>query len=296
MSVAALGYLGFVASDLPAWDAFATRFLGLMAAEPISGASRYRADQLAWRIAVAEGPQDDLAYVGFEVRGPGELATLAARLESAGVAPSPPEPGLLAERGVVDLIVAHDPEGLRMEIFHGPTQRTETPFVSPVGARPFLTGDQGLGHIVLATARMDAARQFYRDILGFRLSDIIRLKIGPEHALDLEFFHCNARHHTLALVPLPGPRPAKRLLHFMLQATSLDDVGLALERAEAGGAPVAQTLGRHTNDHMVSFYARTPSGFEVEIGYGALNLDETSWRVSRHDKTSIWGHKSVAGH
>jgi len=59
---------------------------------------------------------------------------------------------------------------------------------------------------------------------------------------------------------------------------------------------VAQTLGRHTNDRMVSFYARAPSGLEVEVGYGAVNLDETSWRVSRHDKTSIWGHKSVAGH
>jgi hypothetical protein len=34
----------------------------------------------------------------------------------------------------------------------------------------------------------------------------------------------------------------------------------------------------------------------VSLCYGALSLDETSWRVSRHDKTSIWGHKSVAGH
>jgi 2,3-dihydroxybiphenyl 1,2-dioxygenase len=296
VSVAALGYLGFAASDPAAWEPFATRFLGLAPAEPTQGAARYRADGLAWRFAVAEGPEDDLAYVGFEVSGPDELSVLAARLEAAGVALASSDPALIAERGVLDLMIAHDPEGLRIEIFHGPTQRAEAPFVSPVGAGPFLTGDQGLGHIVLATARIDEARRFYRDLLGFRLSDVIRMRISPELALDLEFFHCNGRHHTLALVPLPGPRPAKRLLHFMLQASSLDDVGLALERAESGGVVVTQTLGRHTNDQMVSFYARTPSGFEVEVGYGALTVDDASWRVSRHDKTSIWGHKSVAGH
>jgi biphenyl-2,3-diol 1,2-dioxygenase len=84
MSVAALGYLGFAVSDLTAWDAFATGSLGLMPGEPISGATCYRADELAWRIAFAEGAEDDLAYVGFEVRGPDDLAVLAARLKKRG--------------------------------------------------------------------------------------------------------------------------------------------------------------------------------------------------------------------
>ncbi len=45
-------------------------------------------------------------------------------------------------------------------------------------------------------------------------------------------------------------------------------------------------------DRMVSFYAGTPSGFEVEYGFAAITVDEAVWRVSRHDKTSIWGHKA----
>jgi hypothetical protein len=45
---------------------------------------------------------------------------------------------------------------------------------------------------------------------------------------------------------------------------------------------------------MVSFYARTPAGFEVEFGTGALEVDEASWRVMRHDKPSSWGHKRPA--
>ena len=109
----------------------------------------------------------------------------------------------------------------------------------------------------------------------------------------MEFFHCNPRHHTVALVPVPA---AKRLHHFMLQVPTLDDVGFALERATAADVPITSSLGRHTNDHMVSFYARTPSGFEVEFGCGARTIDDAVWRIARHDKPSSWGHKRMAAH
>ena len=44
----------------------------------------------------------------------------------------------------------------------------------------------------------------------------------------------------------------------------------SMERAQAAQVPVTATLGRHTNDRMVSFYVRTPAGFEVEFGFGAI--------------------------
>ena len=154
-----------------------------------------------------------------------------------------------------------------------------------------MTGDQGLGHVVLSTRDMTAARGFYRDLLGFRLSDIIRMQPSPQFGFDLEFFHCNARHHTLALMPVPMPR---RLHHFMVQVATVDAVGFALERALAAGTPITAGLGRHTNDQMVSFYSRAPAGFEVEFGQGAIEVDDATWRVSRHDKPSSWGHKRPA--
>jgi 2,3-dihydroxybiphenyl 1,2-dioxygenase len=288
MTIGSLGYLGISVKDPVAWGAFATGVLGLM---PGEAAGRYRLDDLAWRIAVVPGDADDLAYVGFEVAGPAELEVVRGRLAEGGVAVGNGDPELLAERGVLGLIACQDPEGLPVEVFYGPTLRTETPFISPAGVTAFVTGDQGLGHIVLATKDIAAARRFYQDLLGFRLSDIIRMRAGPEFSFEMEFFHCNPRHHTLALMPVPMP---KRLHHVMVQTPSLDAVGFALERAEAAGAPITSSLGRHTNDHMVSFYARTPAGFEVEFGYGALEVDDASWRVSRHDKPSIWGHKRPA--
>ncbi len=288
MSIGSLGYLGLQVKDTAAWEAFATGVLGLMPAEPAGDSRRFRLDDLAWRIAVEPGAADDLAYVGFEVAGPAELAAAGERLSEAGVAVGNGNPELLAERGVLGLISCQDPDGLAVEVFYGPTLRAETPFASPAGVTAFVTGDQGLGHIVLSTKDMAAARRFYQDILGFRLSDIIRMRAGPQFSFEMEFYHCNPRHHTLALMPIPMP---KRLHHFMIQVPTLDGVGFALERATAAATPITAGLGRHTNDQMVSFYSRTPAGFEVEFGQGAIEVDDATWRVGRHDKPSSWGHK-----
>jgi len=291
MSIGSLGYLGLKVKEPRAFAEFATHVLGLMPGESTGEARRFRLDELAWRIAVEPGQSDDVAYLGFEVAGPAELEATRARLAEGGVAVCDGNPDVIAERGVLGLISCKDPDGLAVEIFYGPTLRTETPFTSPAGVAEFVTGTQGLGHVVISTKDVAAARRFYQDLLGFRPSDTIRMRMGPQASFDMEFFHCNPRHHTLALIPLPLP---KRLHHFMLQVPTLDAVGYALERAEAAQVPITATLGRHTNDRMVSFYTRTPAGFEVEFGFGALEVDDATWRVTRHDTGSSWGHKRPA--
>jgi catechol 2,3-dioxygenase-like lactoylglutathione lyase family enzyme len=190
MSIRSLGYIGLAVKDAAAWDAFATGVLGLMPGEARGETRRYRLDEFAWRIAVERGETDDLAYVGLEVAGRAELEALAARLTNGGVAVGIGGPERLAERGVLGLISCQDPDGLAVEIFYGPTLRTERPFVSPAGVSGFVTGEQGLGHIVLTTANIAAARHFYQDQLGFRLSDIILMEAGPQSSFEMEFFHC----------------------------------------------------------------------------------------------------------
>ncbi len=291
MGILALGYIGLNVRDIDGWTRFATDVLGVMLADPRDGARRFRIDSQAWRISVEAGDEDDLAYVGFEVGDADSLADVRQRLTAAGVPILECDPSLVVERRVTGMFGCQDPQGLRVEIYYGPALATEIPFVSPAGVTGFVGGQQGLGHVVLSAVDIEATRHFFQDLLGFRLSDIIRMKFGPEMIMDLEFYHCNPRHHTLALVPAPTP---KRMLHFMLQARTLDDVGFALDRAERAQVPIVQTMGRHTNDQMVSFYALTPSGFEVEFGFGGQEVDDETWRVVRHDSPSIWGHKRIA--
>ncbi|MDR3507447.1 MAG: VOC family protein [Caulobacteraceae bacterium] len=292
MSVIGLGYIGLNVSNVDAWKSWASDFLGLMAAPSSpSGTQRLRLDDYAWRIALEPGDKDDLAWIGLEVAGPDELAMLRARLEAGGVAVEDADEALLAERGVVGLVRCQDPGGLGVELYYGPTHLTQTPFVSPVGAR-FVTGSQGLGHVVLATTDLAGFRRFYLDLLGFRQSDTIRMAMGPSFHIDLEFYFCNPRHHTLAVAPLPM-LPPKRMHHLMVQVETLDQVGFALDRVGPTNTTLTQTIGRHSNDKMVSFYVATPSGFELEYGYDAIEVDAPTWSMARHDRISSWGHHRV---
>jgi 2,3-dihydroxybiphenyl 1,2-dioxygenase len=149
----------------------------------------------------------------------------------------------------------------------------------------FKTGSLGFGHIVVRSTDRDESAGLLTKALGFRVSDYIN---------TLVFLHCNPRHHSIAFQPsipdLPRSRD-KRLWHFMLETNTLDDVGTALDLATRAGVPVVSSLGRHSNDQMVSFYMSTPSGFEVEYGWGGRLVDDAVWQVQRHDRGTIWGHK-----
>lgn len=291
MSVGSLGYVGLTVKDPAAFEAFATGVLGLMPTTSPSGARRLRMDEHLWRFQIEQGETDEGAFLGFQVANAAEMETIATRLREGGVEVQAGDAALRAERGVMDLITCKDPEGLTIEVYYGPSLRTESPFVSPAGVARFLTGEQGLGHVAMATSSIGETRRFYVELLGFRLTDIIALQLGPEFLLELEFFHCNARHHTLALAPFPAPR---RLQHVMIQVPTLEDVGVALERVHAAGSPLAQTLGRHSNDRMVSFYVESPAGIQFEFGFGAVDVDDATWQVGRHDRGSSWGHKPPA--
>ena len=70
-------------------------------------------------------------------------------------------------------------------------------------------------------------------------------------------------------------------MHLMVEAATLDDVGLALDRAEQLGIPMMNTLGKHTNDHMVSFYVYSPEGYAIEFGWNGLRVTDGGARPTR---------------
>ena len=84
MTIGQLGYLGFQVSHVDAWEFFLGQGLGLMPGEATRQGPRFRVDDLAWRIALESGPQDDLAC-GFEVADAEVLDAVGRRLGDAGV-------------------------------------------------------------------------------------------------------------------------------------------------------------------------------------------------------------------
>lgn len=290
-AIARLGYLGFEARDLAAWERFATDVLGLGLAERgADGSLALRMDEQAQRIVVHPGKADDLAYVGFEVEDERALRALAERLSSSGFAVDEGKPETTRARRVARLFQLADPSGVPVELFCGP-ERADEPFRSEVVPSGFVTGDEGLGHLVLVARDAKANDHFYRELLGMKLSDRIEAELAPGLALDVTFLHANPRHHTLAFMEAPLP---KRMHHFMVQVGAMEDVGHAYDRCLDTGVPIANTLGQHPNDRMFSFYARTPSSFEVEIGWGGRKVDDANWEVRTYDRVSTWGHRPPA--
>jgi 2,3-dihydroxybiphenyl 1,2-dioxygenase len=186
----------------------------------------------------------------------------------------------LAVRRVAEMVWCNDPLGNRVELFCG-LDCAEHEFRPPRPGGGFRTGELGFGHAVLAVPRIDQVLPFYRDVLGMRMSDYAAV---PFRAV---FLHVNPRHHSLALLESEHAG----LHHLMIEALSIDDLGRAYDAAIEQGV-VRVTLGRHTNDHMLSFYSASPSGFMVEYGWGGRSIDDATWKVEEMvHGPSLWGHE-----
>lgn len=291
-----LGYIGLGVSDLSAWRQYATTVLGLEVLPAESdGSLLLRMDEHQYRFILEQNAVDDLTLIGWEVRDEQALAALAERLRGAGVAVKAGDSALRDRRRVVDLIEFTDPSGIRNEAYCGPLLNRAQPFQCPRVLSGFVAGDHGLGHITMFVDSLEASLHFYRDVLGLRMSDWIRPQPerGVASTVNLAFLHCNPRHHSLAFLEMAVP---KRLHHFMLQVNDLDDVGSTYYLCERNQVAIDLSLGRHTNDKMLSFYMKTPSGFDVEFGWGAIEIDEDSWTVQLHTNGSSWGHLPLIPH
>lgn len=289
-SITQLGYLGLSVSDINVWEQFATQTLGLQVSDRwADGTLLLRNDAYHHRFLVHPTGKDDLEYLGWEVTDEHALRAMTNQLQAAGTEVRQGTREEAQARGVVDLILFKDPSGIPSEVFYGPLMAFNSPFQSPRPISGFVADTQGLGHMVVVMDDLEQSIHFYRDVLGMRISDYVLVERPPGNKMRIAFFHCNPRHHTIAIVAMPNP--PKRLNHFMLQLQSLDDVGATYYLCQDQGIPIVRGLGRHTNDHMVSFYLRTPSGFDVEYGWGARVVDDSTWQVQQHTAGSMWGHR-----
>ncbi|AFA75129.1 putative ring-cleavage dioxygenase [Gordonia polyisoprenivorans VH2] len=287
--IKALGYIKIQTNEMDRWRAFAFDVLGFAPGSgPDENALYLRMDERAARIVVVPGETDEVVDIGWEVRDAAALERVTARVEGAGVAVKPLSVEEADARRVEAAISFTDPTGATVEIFHGPIL-DHSPVVTPFGAR-FVTGSQGLGHVVLPTMDPGGAFEFYTEVLGFLPRGAMRLPAPPEFGpTRIRFLGVNERHHSLALCPAPhGGAPG--LVHVMVEVDSLDAVGRALDRVTRDGFSVSSTLGRHTNDKMVSFYVRAPGGWDIEFGTDGTRVDEAHYTAEEITADSYWGH------
>ena len=281
MPIHSLGYLRLESTDLEAWQTFAGDFLGLM---PVAGETdeslRYRMDSYPPRLVVSPGAEDRATAIGFEVLNERDLARVVGAVEGAGIKVTEGTEAECDERRVTGFARFDDPGGNPVELFYGPVL-DHVPVRLPT-VSSFVTGDLGMGHVIVTGEDGRALLDFYTGVLGFYERNTLR---GPGGTVW--FLSSNERHHTLGVTTAPG---RGRLIHLMVEAADFDDVGRALDRAYRLGVPFMNSLGKHTNDEMTSFYVYSPELYAIEFGYGGRRVkgEQPTYEITAG---AYWGHK-----
>ena len=295
MNIHSLGYARIESADPSRWRDFATQVLGLMEVQgPASeqGTVYFKMDERPWRFAICPGSEERLVCAGWELGSASDFHDATAWLKGQSIATQSGSTEECQERGVRELLRCQDPAGNTLELYWG-GGLDFAPMISPLGVSHFVTGDEGslgLGHLVLPAGDLEVTHRFYRE-LGFGDSDYMEVPNPQTGGADgIRFMHAdNARHHSVALYGVPAWPGG--CVHMMVEVPTVDDVGRCLERVGERDIHVFSTLGRHSNDRMLSFYMMTPSGFAMEYGCQGRLMDWDSYQPSiTTGRGSFWGH------
>jgi 2,3-dihydroxybiphenyl 1,2-dioxygenase len=277
--------LGYVVIEVPDPDVLTPVFRDVVGLVPGESLLTWRNDDRAQRVLIERGPKNDVVAVGIEAMDDAAFNATIARVSAVE------DPDAATRRRVARLARVAAPWGSDVEVVLGLADAS-TPFASTLAPGGFLTDSVGFGHVVLATTAFDESIAFLTEGMGFDQSDWLEMELAPGIDLEVRFFHCNARHHTLALARAPFELP-QTLHHVMFEMKERDDVGAAFDRLWATDLGIPNGLGRHPNDGMFSFYLQTPAGFQIEVGHGARVVTE-DWDDNRvYNAMSAWGHQPL---
>lgn len=237
-------------------------------------------------------PAEDVVATGWHIDDHASFERIEARIRAHGVPVVRGSDEEAALRGVERLLRFPGPKGITQEIYTTPVTSAEPLRMLASG---WVTGDSGMGHVAITSAKPTLLRASYNTVFDARLTDCIEETISGIK-LKIRFLRVNERHHSITIAAvrgLPIDPIRTRVQHLNIQAATLDDVTQSYQRVHELGFETALSVGRHTNDKELSYYARTPSGFEWEVGWNPLVIDENTWEPGTHQGISIWGHKPV---
>lgn len=250
-----LCYVALNVSDPARSRDFYARLQGLVEETSTRAPFAFRVGTDRTLLTLGKGTLPGIKAFGFEMESDAGLDALANALGGAGVAWARSESGI---RMV-------DPHTAAAVEFH-----RRAPDSAAGEGRP---GDAiaGFGHVVLATPAYREAVDFWRETLGFRLSDEIAGRISLLRCFP------NPTHHSLGIAR--GPR--RRFHHLNFRAR--DGVNLeAVARELAGhGVTIASGPGTHTPSGNQFLYFFDPDGLTLEISTVNERFEEGRERPAR---------------
>lgn len=285
-----MGYALIESNRLDDWRKFGAEALGLHMDQPQKDVLAFRIDQHQRRLIVRQGGAEDFAALGWQLDNKEVLAEVLARLHARGVKTEQGTPEEAGLRGVESFVRFMGPKRQPIEVFTRAFTTDKPLSIKPSG---FVTGAAGMGHVAITSKSAEDTVNFWMQIFDARLSDTIEAHISGL-TLDITFLRLNERHHSVAIAATRGVRmnPIRTLVqHMNLQVASLEDMTATYQRCRQLGYRIAMGVGQHTNDRELSFYVYSPSGFQIEVGWGPIAVEESAWQTAKHQGISTWGHK-----
>ena len=225
-----------------------------MAAAPLGDGS-YLLHGRARRLVIGPGGARDNPYNAFALRDRAQLDGYRDYVTARGVALEP-APTPLFEDGA---FAARDPDG-RLAVFGvvKPGFRDVTPAEGPAAPLP-----GRLQHVVVASARFSEMMAFYRDALGFLVSDIVHTgpEGGPPGDTNVCFLRANVEHHSFAAFRAPESSSD----HHAYETTGWNDLKLWADHFASLGVAIWWGPGRHGAGNNLFFMVKDPDGNNLEI-------------------------------
>ena len=273
--VSDLHYVALAVPDLAAEREFFADTWGLVEVGEQGGKVYFAAEGSPhpYVIRLREDPEKKTDLIGFSADSRADVDALFEQVKATG-AKIISEPAAAEGPAGGYAFRFFDPDGRPIEVICDTQQRQH---------RALARGEAipvGLSHVVLHSPDIKKLEAFYRDALGFRLSDWI--------GEFMVFLRCNPAHHRLAI--LPGP-PA--LNHVAFDVSSVDELMRGLARLTEKGVKLSWGPGRHTAGNNTFTYYLTPNGNAVEYTSDLEDVDEETWQPTVYAPTPAitdqWG-------
>lgn len=288
-----LGYIVIETDRFADWRRFGRDAIGMHLDDGIADVLRFRLDDNECRFLLQRGPAEDVTALGWELDDHDSFDTVLSRVHRHGVPYSEGTAEEVALRGVERMVRFPGPNGLCQEIFTR-AKIAAAPLNLGVSGG-FVTGAAGMGHVAILSKQPHQMRGYYNTVFDARLSDYIDETISGLK-FKIRFLRVNERHHSVAIASvnrLPINMIRTRIQHLNIQVTDLEDMTESYQRIKELGFDIALGVGQHTNDRELSYYSKTPSGFEWEVGWNPVVVDEATWEPTTYQGISIWGHTPV---
>jgi 2,3-dihydroxybiphenyl 1,2-dioxygenase len=288
-----LGYVVIETEKFSEWRRFGRDAIGMHLDDSLAETVRFRLDDNECRFLLRRGPAEDVTALGWQLDDHDTFDEILARVTEHGVPVTDGSAEDCQLRGVERLARFPGPNGLAQEVFTR-AHRAAALLQMPTHGG-FVTGDSGLGHVAVTSKKPHQMRGYYSTVFDARLTDYIDETISGLK-FKIRFLRVNERHHSVAIAAvnrLPLNPIRTRVQHLNVQVAELDDMTASYQRIKELGFGMALGVGQHTNDRELSYYAVTPSGFEWEVGWNPIVVDETTWEPTTHQGISVWGHTPV---